>query len=55
MENAISSMPDVVSVAIIGVPDERWGETGCAYIVQPRGTGLTDDSSRSWPVRSRPE
>lgn len=48
VENAISSMPGVVSVAIIGVPDERWGETGCAYIVQQRGAGLTDEALREY-------
>lgn len=48
VENVISSMPGVVSVAIIGVPDERWGETGCAYIVQQRGAGLTDEALRQY-------
>ena len=27
VENAISLMPGVGEVAVIGIPDERWGET----------------------------
>jgi len=32
VENVIFAMPEVRQVAVIGVPDERWGETGCAYV-----------------------
>ena len=27
-------------VAVVGVPDERWGEVGCAYIVLKEGAHL---------------
>jgi len=33
VENAIFSHPDVADVAVIGVPDERWGEAVKAIIV----------------------
>jgi len=33
VENAISSHPDVIQVAVIGVPDELWGETVHAVVV----------------------
>ncbi|HEX2814580.1 MAG TPA: AMP-binding protein [Sphingopyxis sp.] len=44
VENAIASHPDVAQVAVIGVPDERWGERVHAIIVPASGTapGLDD-------------
>jgi len=33
VENAISSHPDVIQVAVIGLPDEFWGETVHAVVV----------------------
>jgi long-chain acyl-CoA synthetase len=41
VENAISLLPDVAEVAVIGVPDEQWGERVHAIIVPKRGTDLT--------------
>jgi long-chain acyl-CoA synthetase len=43
VENAISLMPGVGEVAVIGVPDERWGERVHAIIVPKRGVTLTAD------------
>ena len=36
VENAISSHPDVIQVAVIGIPDELWGETVHAVVVCDR-------------------
>ena len=44
VENAISLMPGVGEVAVIGVPDERWGERVHAIIVPKPGADLTPDS-----------
>ena len=33
IENAIAAMPSVVEVAVVGVPDERWGESPLAVVV----------------------
>ncbi len=44
VENAIDGHPDVAEVAVIGVPDERWGEAVKAIIVPKRGA-LADESS----------
>jgi long-chain acyl-CoA synthetase len=41
VENAISLMPGVAEVAVIGVPDERWGERVHAVIVPKQGATLT--------------
>ncbi len=34
VENAIASCPGVADVAVIGVPDERWGEVPKAFVVR---------------------
>ncbi len=35
VEQAIKAHPEVFDVLVVGIPDERWGETVCA-LVQPR-------------------
>jgi long-chain acyl-CoA synthetase len=42
VESALSLHPDVVQCAVIGVPDERWGERVHAVIVARPGADLTD-------------
>src|SRR5262249_21185085 len=41
VENAISLMPGVAEVAVIGIPDPKWGETIHAIIVPRAGANLT--------------
>jgi fatty-acyl-CoA synthase len=33
VEAAITEFPGVVAAAVVAVPDDRWGEVGCAYVV----------------------
>jgi fatty-acyl-CoA synthase len=41
VEDAIFSHPDVAEVAVIGVPDEKWGEMVMALVVPAAGASLT--------------
>jgi fatty-acyl-CoA synthase len=42
IENVIHQMEAVAEAAVIGVPDERWGEVGRAIVVLKRGCELSD-------------
>jgi long-chain acyl-CoA synthetase len=44
VENAVSLMEGVAEVAVIGVPDERWGERVHAIIVPKPGANLTAEA-----------
>jgi len=43
VENIISKLSQVMMVSVIGVPDEKWGETGAAFIVLKQDQILTSD------------
>jgi long-chain acyl-CoA synthetase len=43
VEHALASHPSVVEVAVIGVPDERWGEAVLAVVVTRAGESPTDE------------
>lgn len=43
VEAIIAELEDVAECAVVGVPDERWGEVGRAYIVAIPGRSLTGD------------
>ncbi|NQZ99770.1 MAG: long-chain fatty acid--CoA ligase [Myxococcales bacterium] len=40
--------PDVAEVAIVGVPDERWGESGEAHVVPVSAATLDPDTLLAW-------
>ncbi|MFT3729122.1 MAG: AMP-binding protein [Terricaulis sp.] len=37
VENVLAHHPDVLEAAVIGVPDARWGEVGCAFVLARPG------------------
>ncbi|GGR46446.1 fatty-acyl-CoA synthase [Nocardioides luteus] len=43
VEQAIYTHPDVVEAAVIGVPDERWGEVGRAVVVRRPDSAIHPD------------
>jgi acyl-CoA synthetase (AMP-forming)/AMP-acid ligase II len=48
VENAIFGHPDVADVAVIGVPDEKWGESVKAVVVPKPGGGADAASIIAW-------
>ncbi len=40
IENVLYQLPQIAEAAIIGVPDERWGETGKAFLALKPGQSL---------------
>jgi long-chain acyl-CoA synthetase len=48
LEAALSAHPAVLDVAVVGVPDQRWGETVKALVVRRPGTGLTEPELVEW-------
>jgi acyl-CoA synthetase (AMP-forming)/AMP-acid ligase II len=48
VEDAIFQHPDVTEVAVIGIPDEKWGELVTALVVKSPGSTLTEDDVITW-------
>jgi acyl-CoA synthetase (AMP-forming)/AMP-acid ligase II len=48
IENSLLRHPDVQQVAVIGVPDERLGEVGMAFVVVAPDASVTPDELIAW-------
>jgi long-chain acyl-CoA synthetase len=48
VENALSSHPAVDEVAVIGIPDDTWGEAVHAIVVLRAGASVTVEGLRQW-------
>ncbi len=46
IEAAMRLDPRIADVAVVGVPDSRWGEVGCAYVVAAPGHSPTSEALR---------
>jgi len=42
VENCLYSHPDIVEAAVVAKPDDKWGETPCAFIGLAPGKSLTE-------------
>jgi acyl-CoA synthetase (AMP-forming)/AMP-acid ligase II len=51
IELALLQHPDVVDAAVVGVPDERLGEVGAAFIVARPGSDITVEDLTAWSRR----
>jgi fatty-acyl-CoA synthase len=45
VEAVLHAHPQVMDAAVVGVPDERWGESGVAFVV---ADGVTDEELTDW-------
>jgi acyl-CoA synthetase (AMP-forming)/AMP-acid ligase II len=48
IESVILTHPDITQVAVVGVPDERLGEVGMAFVVLRSGAQIDPDAFQSW-------
>ncbi|MCP5070262.1 MAG: long-chain fatty acid--CoA ligase [bacterium] len=48
VEAVYETHPDIHELAVIGVPHERWGETGHAFVVPEPGARLEPEALRTW-------
>ena len=44
VENVIYRLDQIAEAAVIGLPDDKWGEIGCAVIVLKKGAELSPDA-----------
>ena len=52
IERMLAAYPAIAQVAVVGVPDERMGEVGCACVMLKPGASLSQDELIAW-ARSR--
>ena len=48
VEKLLSAHPAIAMVAVIGIPDERMGEVGRAFVVQRPGANVTESELATW-------
>jgi acyl-CoA synthetase (AMP-forming)/AMP-acid ligase II len=48
IENMINEHPAVGQVAVVGVPDERMGEVGYAFVIPRHNASITPDELKTW-------
>jgi acyl-CoA synthetase (AMP-forming)/AMP-acid ligase II len=48
IEGILLTHPGVAQVAVVGIPDDRLGEVGQAYLVQRAGVALNEESVIAW-------
>ena len=44
VENILAKHPDILEAAVVAIPDDKWGEVGCAHMLPRPGHRLPDAS-----------
>ena len=48
VENALMSHEEILDAAVVGIPDDKWGESVIAFVVVGESTTLTEDAIISY-------
>jgi len=48
VEKALTGMPGIAQVAVVGVPDDYFGEVGAAFVIPAPGVELTSDDVQAY-------
>ncbi|MEM1420556.1 MAG: acyl-CoA synthetase [Pseudomonadota bacterium] len=48
VEEALFKHPEVISAAVVAMPDEKWGETPCAFVELRDGATLDEAAAIAW-------
>jgi long-chain acyl-CoA synthetase len=51
IEEVLAEMPEIVEAAVVGTPDEIWGEAPMAFVVAARPGGLTAGQVRAYCLK----
>jgi fatty-acyl-CoA synthase len=54
LENLLMAHPSVAEAAVVGVPDEKWGERPLAAVVPAAGATVTPDELRAFLAEKLP-
>ena len=54
VEDALYKHPAVMAVAVVAKPDEKWGETPCAFVELKPGTSATAEELIAWCRNTSP-
>ena len=48
VEDTLYKHPDILEAAVVAKPDEKWGETPCAFVTLKKGATLTEQDVIDW-------
>jgi fatty-acyl-CoA synthase len=53
VENTLAAHADILEAAVVAMPDDKWGEVGCAYLMAQPGHGVPADDELTRYCRDR--
>ncbi len=48
VEEIMYRHPDILEVAVVAKPDDKWGETPCAFVTLKEGAAATEEEIKKW-------